>query len=149
MKSLPKDRRIRLSQRNPGTKIKVDEKAEWLLLKDALKEFHDSARQSAEKPDSFWGNQRRKVLARCGYQSPVCHRRLIWSAATALVLVALGVMVLVERQQPVMPDFAAGYDQELLLDIDHALGRDVPAALEPGALLPEEIFPNGRITAAP
>jgi len=149
MNSLPKDHHVKLPQRNPGAKISAEEKAEWLLLKNALKEFRDSARQAAEKPESFWENQRQKVLACCERKAPVRHQRFIWSWATALVLVVLGIMVLVERQQPVKPDFAAGYDQQLLLDIDRTLDRDVPAALEPGSLLPEEIFPTGRITAAP
>ncbi len=44
-----------------------------------------------------------------------------------------------ERPKPPMPDFAAGYDQDLLVGVGRMINQNVPAALEPAALITKEI----------
>jgi hypothetical protein len=48
-------------------------------------------------------------------------------------------MLFSERPKPPMPDFAAGYDQDLLVGVGRMLNQNVPAALEPAALITKEI----------
>ncbi len=122
---------------------------DWLLLKDALQEFRRTSRVTSERNETFWEDQRRSVHARLIAKQPVRQWRFVWVWATAAAVVALGVGLFEQRQEPIRPDFAAGYDQQLLLDIDRALDRHLPTALEPAAILPSEIFPSARISAAP
>ncbi|MGD0309053.1 MAG: hypothetical protein ABSC02_07165 [Acidobacteriota bacterium] len=66
-------------------------------------------------------------------------RPTVWiPAAVALVLIVM-TMLFSERPKLPMPDFAAGYDQDLLVGVSRMINQNVPAALEPAALITKEI----------
>ncbi len=66
-------------------------------------------------------------------------RYAAWIAvAVTLVLVAVAVRI-GEREKAPMPDFSAGYDEELLVGVGRMVNQNVPAALAPGILLSQEI----------
>jgi hypothetical protein len=66
-------------------------------------------------------------------------RPAVWiPVAVALVLIVM-TMLFSERPKPPMPDFAAGYDQDLLVGVGRMINQNVPAALEPAALITKEI----------
>jgi hypothetical protein len=54
--------------------------------------------------------------------------------------------VLDHPQAAPAPDLAAGYDQELLVDVERCLDREVPEPLEPAFLLAAELG-HGSTTA--
>jgi hypothetical protein len=66
-------------------------------------------------------------------------RPVVWIPATVALALIVMTVLFSERPKPPMPDFAAGYDQELLLGVGRMINQNVPAALEPAALLTKEI----------
>ncbi len=51
----------------------------------------------------------------------------------------LALAIFVPRGEPVVPDIAAGQDQELLLSVERSLDRETPESLEPALLLTAEL----------
>ena len=109
-------------------------------LKDALNEFRSSARASAERPEAFWADQRLKVLDRAQERrKPISFRPVLaWCTTVVLVLVVVTFWLESPRALPA-PDFAAGYDQDLLADVESLTNRPVTLALEPALILADEI----------
>jgi len=143
-------RRKNVEFRDPGGIAGVESDAEAQRVAHALREFRDTVHEIFDRPDAFWENQRLAVRSRLERRDPakVTWRRS-WAWASATVLLVMGLTLLLDRREPLRPDFAAGDDQQLLLDVERALDRDVPASLEPAALLPEEMFPRVRILPSP
>ncbi len=109
------------------------------LLESALNDFRESARRAAERPEYAWERQRLAILDNL---RSTRHNRgygnfWIWASATALVLSVL--TLLVPRGEPMVPDIAAGQDQELLVAVERSLNREVPRALEPGLILTDAL----------
>jgi hypothetical protein len=108
---------------------------------DALPEW---ARASTELPEEFWQEQRSAVWSRISSSEDPATTRLVrrspllvWSAVTALVLLA-GFML--DRGSLAPPHKAQpDPDHELLLAVERAVYNDGPAALDPAALLAEEM----------
>jgi hypothetical protein len=107
-----------------------------------LVSFRDWARAATDRPEDFWERQRLGVHARL--TKGKMNRRWLgaWASAAiiAVVIVALGLLLSTKPQQQPIPDLAAGYDQDLLVDIERSLRRPVPAALEPAMLLAQEVI---------
>ncbi len=105
-------------------------------LKDDLRlAFRDWARAAAERPESFWERQRLAVrdrIERAAKRRRVL-RRSSWAAAAVLVL-----GLTIARRSP-RPPAASDPDHELLVAVERSLEREVPAALEPAALLAGEL----------
>ena len=106
-------------------------------LESALEAFRDEARIAAERPDAFWAGQRRAVMARVAHSRAAFSRKriLAWATVVMLAAVALGIWVEGPRALPT-PDFAAGYDDSLLADIERLTATDIPLALEPASVQP-------------
>jgi hypothetical protein len=111
-----------------------------------LEDFRSSAHAMAERPESFWADQRRSIMARLGTHRKAASFRpvLAWGAAIAVVLAVLALLVEGPRALPA-PDFAAGYDQELLSDVDRLTEAEAPLALEPALILANEIAEKSRL----
>ena len=114
-------------------------------LKPTLEALPEWARIASERHEEFWQKQRGLVWSRISSSesasangfarsSPV----LAWSVVAALVLLA-GLML--DRASFVPPPHAAQVDpdHELLVAVERAVHNDGPAALEPAALLAEEM----------
>lgn len=109
------------------------------LLEAALQEFRASALAATRRPESFWAAQCRAVLDRVGPRR-TCSRKfaLAWVVAAALVVIVAGVLLRQPQSLPA-PDFAAGYDQDLLIDVEQMIDFEEPLALDPAMLIAEEI----------
>jgi hypothetical protein len=129
-----------MNSRKPG----VEREA---LLEEALREFRASAQAAAARPEEFWSRQREAVMARLGRRPRSAWKPVLaWVSACAVILAIAGVWL--DRLQAVpASDIAAGYDQDLLLEVERLATADVPAALEPAMLLADEIG-RGRGNAA-
>ena len=119
--------------------IQSDQEALRPLL-DALPEL---ARTSAERPEQFWQEQRVAVWSRIARDRNPHDRKvrrplvLAWSALAAMVLLAA---LMLDRASGAPPPMAqVDPDHELLLAVERAVHNDGPAALDPAALLAEEM----------
>lgn len=108
-------------------------------LTDGVRIFRDSIRASAERPDAFWTRQRAAIAEQIRPAKPVWKRRpvLLWAPVSVVVLACL--FLFTEKIKLPAPDFAAGADQNLLVEVERALYRDCPEALAPAAALIQEI----------
>lgn len=114
-------------------------------LDSALKEFRASALTSAQRPESFWAVQRAAILegaARHPGAKP--WKPLLAWGTLAIVMAAVGSVWLHKPAPESAPDFAAGFDQDLLLDVQRLTSSPTPLALEPALILAGEI--NAGIT---
>ncbi len=109
-------------------------------LEDALKEYQTIARSASARDESFWNGQRLAVMARIGERKPGIRLKpvLVWGLAAVVIAIVISMQVEGPRALPA-PDFAGGYDQDLLGDVDRLLNESVPSALEPAMLLVDEI----------
>ena len=118
-------------------------------LKNDLQAFRDSIRAAAEKPDEFWSKQRAGILGKLEGPVSVPGRKpaLLWVPAAIVILLSL--FFFVEKSKAPTPDFAAGSDQILLIEVERALIRECPEALAPAALITREIERAGETTEHP
>jgi hypothetical protein len=102
----------------------------------ALAAFAQSARDGAARPGAFWTAQRASIRARLR-EGAARSRRLVWAGATALLVLAAALASIQAPQQ----QLATPYDPDhaLLLDVERTVRRQVPAPLEPAALLAWEM----------
>jgi hypothetical protein len=117
-------------------------------LHEVVREFRDSVRLEAERPDLFWMRQRNEIMEKL--QKPVApkpRRSLLWIPAAAAVLLCL--IFFAENGKAPTPDLAAGYDQELLVEVERALSRNQPDALLPAQLIIQEMERSKTITRHP
>jgi hypothetical protein len=109
-------------------------------LADALKEYQAAARSSTARDEAFWENQRLSVASRMQRRGRSFHFRplLAWAVAATVVMVVITLRVEEPRALPA-PDFAGGYDQALLGDVERLVDGSMPSALEPAMILIDEI----------
>ena len=120
--------------------IESDQRA----LRSTLEALPEWAQTSTERPEEFWQEQRRIVWARIASSENTAATRLVgrspvlaWSALAALALLA-GFML--DRGSLARPHKAQlDPDHELLLAVERAVHNDGPAALDPAALLADEM----------
>jgi hypothetical protein len=120
--------------------IESDQRA----LRSTLEALPDWAQASTERPEEFWQKQRSIVWSRISSRESASATRLVrpspvlaWSTVAALVLLA-GLML---DRASVVPPYQAQVDpdHELLVAVERAVHNDGPAALDPAALLAEEM----------
>jgi hypothetical protein len=115
------------------------------LLLEASKALREEVRRVSGRPDAFWTAQRAEIVARVrdAPARPAWKTGLAWACAVLAVLV--GASLLTEKPRAMNgPDFAAGYDQDLLIEVEEALERELPVALEPALVLTGEMEVNLR-----
>jgi hypothetical protein len=113
-------------------------------LRGAIEKYQFAARESADRPESHWLRQRTTMVSRAlGRRATP---RLAWMAAAAVM--TLAALSLVRQQPAVQPALTATAevqqtqaesDSALLADVQRQVRREVPEALQPAALLVEEM----------
>jgi hypothetical protein len=113
-------------------------------LRGAIEQYQLAARKSADQPESFWLRQRTSAVSRALGRRAV--PRLAWMTAAAVV--TLAALSLVRQEPPTKPaptataqtqQAQAESDSALLADVQRQVQREVPEALQPAALLVEEM----------
>ena len=94
---------------------------------------------ATERSDAFWRRQQveigQRIRAKEGLQP-----NLVPAFAGALAVILLALVLLHSTPRaPIQAETKPDQDQELLIRVERAVGSDTPAALEPAALLAEEI----------
>jgi len=130
-----------LGGRNPAAEAHLTScpecRAQLERLRSATTALRDSAHAQAEQREGFWARQRSSAAAR---NSERAVRPLAWTAAVAAAVLAA---MLLQEPRPVAPVTpATDPDHALMLAVQRAVNREVPKALEPAALLTQEISRN-------
>ena len=119
--------------------VRSQQRAGWAadeeaLVESALAAYGERARAEANRPEAFWRYQREAIASRLALRRGAWR---MWAAATAMiVLVAVLLSVTPKQRSEVV---STDPDHELLVDVERSLRREVPRALEPAALLTQEI----------
>jgi predicted anti-sigma-YlaC factor YlaD len=106
---------------------------------EAMAGVRASIRKAAEQPESFWREQREGLTTRLAdHASYQPWKRFVWVTAT-VTLVLLATTLLSRNKVPSPPKSNAESDDALLLSVQQSIASDLPQALQPAALLTEEI----------
>ncbi len=121
------------------------------IPRETIHAFQVAVRAVGGRPESFWERQQIAIMKRVAQPDSIQRswQRRPWAWACAAIMFVLGISLFFSRSPQIQPDFAVGADQQLLIDVERALDRDLPAPLEPGVLLQEEMLPRVRILAEP
>jgi hypothetical protein len=113
--------------------------SEFDELKEELRIFSESIRAGAERPETFWTSQRAGIAAKIRKPAPLPGLRLALLWAPTLIVAVLCLFLFVEESKAPTPDFAAGADQILLVEVEQALHRNCPEALAPAKHITRQI----------
>jgi hypothetical protein len=105
------------------------------------------ARTATDHPDAFWERQQADIRLRIAASERSPMRPVAaWASAFAVVLLA----ILFLRGGPTLPPpgTQSDPDQELLVAVEQSVYSGVPQALEPAAMLADEISNGVRATSA-
>ena len=98
----------------------------------------------AQNTDAFWEQQRASICAKIDSVEPGKFPVLAWASAGAVLVAA----TLMFNSAPTVPPRAeADSDHELMVQLERTLQSEVPAALEPAALLAREITQNSQLNS--
>jgi hypothetical protein len=108
-------------------------------LQQTLRALPEWARAATEHPAAFWERQQAEIRKRMAAMPERSSWRPLtaWAGAFAVVLLAL--VLLHNRPQPRPSRAESDPDQELLIAVEQTVQSGVPQALEPAAMLAEEI----------
>jgi hypothetical protein len=116
-------------------------------LQPALESLPEWLRANTDHPEWFWQRQRAAIRGRIAVaERSRLRASLAWASTFALSVVALLLLNGGPRPAPAVRQIDP--DQEMLLSVEDAVHRDVPAALEPAVLLADEISNGARAASA-
>jgi len=115
-------------------------------LKGALEDWRAAAIVAGERPEGFWAHQRRVILDRTGQRRAFSLRPLLVWGTVVVVIVATSLFMIHEPRALPSFDFAAGYDHDLLLDVERLTSAQMPCAFEPASLLTIEMEASNGTT---
>jgi hypothetical protein len=123
-------------------------------LQPVLDGLPKAAREAAERDELLWDRQREAIWSRIR-QHEKQQRRLagVLTLATTAAMLMVSTYLVSRRAAPPAPAHARQQtvdpDQELLMAVEDAVRNGGPAALEPAALLAEEINRHAKPIARP
>ena len=98
----------------------------------------------AQNTDAFWEQQSRAIWAQIDSIESRKLPVLAWASAAAVLIAA----TLLFNSAPTVPPRAqADSDHELMVQLERTLQSEVPAALEPAALLARDITQNSQLNS--
>jgi len=115
------------------------------LLNDLLARYRQTVHAASHRPEAFWQWQRTTIATR--RIGRLGSRRLAW--ATAAVAVVLLAILLIEKSSPPKPSAQSDPDHALLVDVERSVRRELPRALEPAALLAQEVSRGAEARSNP
>jgi len=119
-------------------------RAEQERMRRVLGELPALTHIVAKNTDAFWELQRASIWANIDSVGPRKFPALAW-ASVAAVLVAATLLISIAPTVP--PRAQADSDHELMIQLERTLQSEVPAALEPAALLAREITQNSQLNS--
>jgi hypothetical protein len=123
-----------------------DEASDLLLLRPVIEPLAAWTHGDAVRSPEFWDRQRTAVLSKIpALQVQPGSRNPAWAWAVAAAVLAIAVLML-DSGPRIGPTQQAEVDSdsELLFKIERAMQTGGPSALEPAALLADEIEEHGK-----
>jgi hypothetical protein len=117
-------------------------------LRQALGTLPGSLRIAAERPDGFWLRQHAAMHERIAGVKRASVALLAAPAGALAMLAVAAVLLLRSSPPPVAKRPPAESDQQLLLSVEQSVHSDVPQALEPAALLADDVFSGAQSNQA-
>lgn len=105
-------------------------------LRRGLAQYREAQRAATARPEAFWQWQQTAIAARLGGRSTARQR---WTWAGAMAMVVLAATLLLRESPPPSPVIQTDPDHALLVDVERSVRRELPRALEPAALLAQEV----------
>jgi hypothetical protein len=119
-------------------------------LRETLERLPGCAQTVTQQPDEFWEKQRAKVWSRVAQEERSVAQRfpvLRWAAVASII--AIAAMMLHREPAPQIRDARVDPDHELLIEVERAVSTGGPEALEPAALLAQEMIQAQPGASAP
>jgi hypothetical protein len=104
-----------------------------------LEQWRDEARVAAVQPDSFWARQRAVISVRLHEHSFDRGIRFVWAGAVAALVLAATLTWSPATKAPATPQTSEAQDEQLLENMQAALERESPLALQPAEVLTKEM----------
>ena len=104
-----------------------------------LEQWRDAARVAAVQPDSFWARQRAVISVRLHERSFDRGIRFVWAGAVAALVLAAAMSWSPTTTAPVAQKTTDAQDEQLLENMQAALERESPLALQPAEVLTKEM----------
>ena len=104
-----------------------------------LEQWRDAARVAAVQTDSFWARQRAVISVRLHERSFDRGIRFVWAGAVAALVLAAALSWSPAPTSPATPQSSEVQDEQLLENMQAALERESPLALQPAEVLTQEM----------
>jgi len=104
-----------------------------------LEQWRDDARVAAVQPDSFWARQRAVISVRLHERSFDRGIRFVWAGAVAALVLAAAMSWSPSTKPTTVAPPTEAQDEQLLENMQVALEREAPMALEPAEVLTKEM----------
>jgi hypothetical protein len=104
-----------------------------------LEQWRDDARVAAVQPDTFWTRQRAVISVRLHERSFDRGIRFVWVGAVAALVLAAALSWSPSTKPPTPPPITEAQDEQLLENMQVALERESPLALQPAEVLTKEM----------
>jgi hypothetical protein len=118
-------------------------------LRQTLGALPEWAHAAAEHPEVFWERQRAAIRTRIADTPEGSSARIVTGWAGAFALVLLAIFLLHTSPAPRPSRAQTDPDQELLVAVEQTVQNGVPQALEPAAMLADEISGNNQPVPIP
>ena len=109
-------------------------------LQQQISHFAESARVATDEPGPFWTRQAAHIRSRI--EARPSRSSMAFRLVPALALLALFAILLLQNSPTPVPaheNVSVRSDHDLLVEVERALDRQTPAALEPITLLVEDM----------
>ena len=130
-----------LSNEELGEVIFASDQRHLQRTLDALQEW---SRAATEHPDAFWERQQADIKKRIDAVQQRSSMRTATAWASAFAVVLLATFLLRSSPAPRPSSAQSDPDQELLVAVEQSVQTGIPRALEPAALLADEINNGSR-----
>jgi len=130
-----------LSNEELGEVIFASDQRHLQRTLDALPEW---SRATTEHPDAFWEKQQVDIQKRIDAVQQRSSMRTATAWASAFAVILLATFLLRSSPAPRPSSAQSDPDQELLVAVEQSVQSGVPRALEPAALLADEINSGSR-----
>jgi hypothetical protein len=119
-------------------------------LREKLGNLPACAQTASQRQDEFWQEQRAKVWSRVAQaERSIAQRFPVLTWAAVVTMIAIAILMLHRTPTPEIRQARVDPDHELLIEIERAVQSDGPEALEPAALLAQEMIQARPSTNAP